>query len=243
MHPWAFRRPRGVKWRLPSGRLSLVRLWAAAGYLVAAPFTNGWGPMLRGMTALFGPSRSQVREIAVAFLDELQRGSAGEYVPCDAVLRDFEGLRRRNGWPFVPADVLLRELDLLGCPSMRTVKVPWLGRPSPDGVTADCASVGAQLPPALPVAARAPRREPRERRERNSCANSATALKCLSDLQERLAQGEVIPSQVQLAEDWSVSAGTVSDWLKSWERVGLIPPRERERTRNVLRMPQRGAAA
>jgi hypothetical protein len=33
-----------------------------------------------------------------------------------------------------------------------------------------------------------------------------------------------IPSQDALASDWNRPKQTVSDWLKEWRRIGIIPP-------------------
>ncbi|MFT3731132.1 MAG: hypothetical protein QM780_06860 [Hyphomicrobium sp.] len=46
----------------------------------------------------------------------------------------------------------------------------------------------------------------------------------LADLLDRLGQGLTIPSQDTLASDWGRPKQTVSDWLKEWRRIGIIPP-------------------
>jgi len=45
----------------------------------------------------------------------------------------------------------------------------------------------------------------------------------LSDILERLTDGETIPSQDSLASDWGRSKQTVSDWMKDWRRIGVVP--------------------
>ncbi len=46
----------------------------------------------------------------------------------------------------------------------------------------------------------------------------------LVDILDRLGQGLTIPSQDALASDWGRPKQTVSDWLKEWRRIGIIPP-------------------
>lgn len=46
----------------------------------------------------------------------------------------------------------------------------------------------------------------------------------LADILDRLGQGLTIPSQDTLASDWNRPKQTVSDWLKEWRRIGIIPP-------------------
>ena len=43
------------------------------------------------------------------------------------------------------------------------------------------------------------------------------------DLMQRLSNGENIPSQDALAADWNRPKQTVSDWLKDWRRIGVVP--------------------
>lgn len=45
----------------------------------------------------------------------------------------------------------------------------------------------------------------------------------LDDLMQRLADGQTIPSQEALADDWGRPKQTVSDWLREWRRIGIIP--------------------
>lgn len=44
------------------------------------------------------------------------------------------------------------------------------------------------------------------------------------DLMQRLADGRNIGSQDELASDWHRPKQTVSDWMKEWRRIGIIPP-------------------
>lgn len=48
---------------------------------------------------------------------------------------------------------------------------------------------------------------------------------CLAELVTMLALGQSVPSQRTLAEKWNRPKQTISDWLREWERAGLIPPR------------------
>lgn len=45
----------------------------------------------------------------------------------------------------------------------------------------------------------------------------------LDDLMQRLADGRTIGSQDELAADWNRPKQTVSDWLREWRRIGVIP--------------------
>lgn len=45
----------------------------------------------------------------------------------------------------------------------------------------------------------------------------------LDDIVRRLADGQTIPSQEALADDWERPKQTVSDWLREWRRIGIIP--------------------
>lgn len=45
----------------------------------------------------------------------------------------------------------------------------------------------------------------------------------LDDVMHRLADGQTIPSQAALADDWGRPETTVSDWMREWRRLGIIP--------------------
>jgi uncharacterized membrane protein len=53
-----------------------------------------------------------------------------------------------------------------------------------------------------------------------------TRLQAERDLICRLAFGDTIAAQDDLAKRWNVSKGTVSKWLARWERKRLIPRRQ-----------------
>jgi hypothetical protein len=53
-----------------------------------------------------------------------------------------------------------------------------------------------------------------------------TRLQAERDLVTRLAFGETIASQDDLAARWNVDKSTISRWLKRWERKRLIPKRK-----------------
>lgn len=62
---------------------------------------------------------------------------------------------------------------------------------------------------------------------RNSCPRSATTKRnAHRDLLAKLATGETVAAQDDLAEAWSVNKGTVSKWVSEWERDGSIPARQ-----------------
>lgn len=44
----------------------------------------------------------------------------------------------------------------------------------------------------------------------------------LDDVMRRLADGQTIPSQAALADDWGRPETTVSDWMREWRRLGVI---------------------
>jgi len=45
----------------------------------------------------------------------------------------------------------------------------------------------------------------------------------LDDIVRRLADGQTIPSDKALADDWGRPKQTVSDWMREWRRIGVIP--------------------
>jgi len=58
-----------------------------------------------------------------------------------------------------------------------------------------------------------------------SGGQSVTREQAEADLITLLALGQSVPSQRTLAERWHRPKQTVSDWLREWERDGLIPAR------------------
>lgn len=50
-----------------------------------------------------------------------------------------------------------------------------------------------------------------------------TKAQALDDLMQRLADGRTIGSQDELASDWNRPKQTVSDWMREWRRIGVIP--------------------
>ncbi len=61
---------------------------------------------------------------------------------------------------------------------------------------------------------------------RNRCLPPATLKSnAQRDLVARLATGETVAAQDDLAEAWNVNKGTVSKWVSEWERNGTIPAR------------------
>lgn len=71
-------------------------------------------------------------------------------------------------------------------------------------------------PPIIPRRIPPPPRKPSPRRLTDK-------QKALSDLLDRLAYGETIPSQEALVIEWGRPKQTVSDWMKEWRRIGVIP--------------------
>lgn len=55
-----------------------------------------------------------------------------------------------------------------------------------------------------------------------------------ADLLTRLALGQSVPAQDELARSWGRPKSTVSDWLREWEGAGLIPARRTVGRRKVL---------
>lgn len=51
--------------------------------------------------------------------------------------------------------------------------------------------------------------------------------KALSEVLGMLADGRTIPSQDYLAEHWDRPKQTVSDWMREWRRIGVIPSETR----------------
>jgi hypothetical protein len=62
-----------------------------------------------------------------------------------------------------------------------------------------------------------------DRPKRPGPSGGITKSEALDDLMQRLADGRTIGSQEQLASDWSRPKQTVSDWMREWRRIGVIP--------------------
>lgn len=56
----------------------------------------------------------------------------------------------------------------------------------------------------------------------------------LGDLLTRLALGQEVPPQDQLAREWGRSKSSVSEWMAEWEREGLIPERRQVGRRKLI---------
>lgn len=50
-----------------------------------------------------------------------------------------------------------------------------------------------------------------------------TKAQALDDIMQRLADGRTINSQDELAEAWNRPKQTVSDWMREWRKIGVIP--------------------
>ena len=61
----------------------------------------------------------------------------------------------------------------------------------------------------------------------------ATKSDAFEDLMQRLADGRTIPSDETLAGDWNRPKQTVSDWMRSWRKAGVIPAAVKSGRRNV----------
>lgn len=55
-------------------------------------------------------------------------------------------------------------------------------------------------------------------------SHGLSKAEALDDLMQRLADGQTIPSQQTLADDWNRPKQTVHEWMKGWRRIGIIPP-------------------
>jgi hypothetical protein len=55
-------------------------------------------------------------------------------------------------------------------------------------------------------------------------SDGLSKAQALDDLMQRLADGQTIPSQQRLADDWNRPKQTVHEWMKGWRRIGIIPP-------------------
>lgn len=188
--------------------------------------------MLGAVRAVFGPSRADRRRAAAAYLDKLRTSLPGETLACSDIIKDYEAFSDGAGAPRLRPDDLLAELAALGCKTFDAIRVPWPVQP--DGEAAALPPPTREAPPApkaRPKAPRAPRGELR--------GTSAQSLRALSDLQDRLARGDLVPSQKMLAEAWGVRKSTASEWLKAWEAAKLIPRRQRSGHCNIIVLPER----
>lgn len=55
-------------------------------------------------------------------------------------------------------------------------------------------------------------------------SDGLSKAQALDDLMQRLSDGQTIPSQQTLADDWNRPKQTVHEWMKGWRRIGIIPP-------------------
>ncbi|AGK57786.1 hypothetical protein HYPDE_30558 [Hyphomicrobium denitrificans 1NES1] len=55
-------------------------------------------------------------------------------------------------------------------------------------------------------------------------SDGLSKTQALDDLMQRLADERTIRSQDELTADWNRPKQTVSDWMKEWRRIGIIPP-------------------
>lgn len=62
-----------------------------------------------------------------------------------------------------------------------------------------------------------------DRPRRPGPSGGLTKEAALSDLLSRLADGRTIPSNETLVSDWDRPKQTVSDWMREWRRIGIIP--------------------
>ena len=62
-----------------------------------------------------------------------------------------------------------------------------------------------------------------KRPDRPVSGSGLSKSEALDDLMQRLADGRTIESQDVLASDWNRPKQTVSDWLREWRRIGVIP--------------------
>ena len=60
---------------------------------------------------------------------------------------------------------------------------------------------------------------------KRSVSRVFTRLEAERDLVTRLALGETVAAQDDLAARWGVDKSTVSRWVKAWEADGLVPAR------------------
>ncbi len=66
---------------------------------------------------------------------------------------------------------------------------------------------------------------PRSPRPRGGISGRFDKERACADLLTRLGLGQSVPSQDDLARAWNRPKSTVSDWLREWEKDGLIPAR------------------
>ncbi len=62
-----------------------------------------------------------------------------------------------------------------------------------------------------------------DRPKRPGPSGCLTKSEALDDLMQRLADGRTIGSQEELSSDWNRPKQTVSDWMRDWRRIGVIP--------------------
>lgn len=62
-----------------------------------------------------------------------------------------------------------------------------------------------------------------DRPKRPGPSGGLTKSQALDNLMQRLSDGRTIDSQQALADEWGCPKTTVSDWMREWRRIGVVP--------------------
>lgn len=192
--------------------------------------------MLGKMAGWFGTARVDARAAVAAFLEDID--FPGEVIARDHLIRDFNTVRIKRGWPRLSDDVLLREIEQLGAKPIDGYRLPEPREPSPQLTATTTEPPWPPLPPA-PSSAHPSSAEPLSQQPSPRRRSYVERDDALVDLLQRLERGEAVPSQQSLADAWGVHKGAVSKWFKGWERAGLLSARSRTRDGrcNIIQMP------
>lgn len=92
----------------------------------------------------------------------------------------------------------------------------------PASAAAD-AALAAMFRPDRPNPGENPGKPGPDRPKRPGPSGGLSKSEAFDDLMRRLSEGEEVPSYQKLADDWNRPKTTVSDWMKGWRKIGVIP--------------------
>jgi hypothetical protein len=179
------------------------------------------------------------REVTAAIVDaEAKHAAAVEMAKKDVEANPLPpsstSLSDRTGLPPWALDLMEALLKSLGVNIMAATLIAYgAHRPVTDGEKDSDGSDNAQTD-FNPVAAEAairffrpdppnPDRGGPDRPKKPGPSGGKSKAEALDDLMQRLADGRTIGSQDELASDWNRPKQTVSDWMREWRRIGVIP--------------------
>jgi len=146
---------------------------------------------------------------------------------------DATPLATHTGWAAWAIDLIAAGLRSMGCNGLAGALVAFGARRKEPDIAPDAAlqsdfsmpdSAGPEIAGYFrPDNGAGPAGRGPDRPKRPGPSGGLTKSQALDDIMRRLADGRTIPSQDTLASDWNRPKQTVSDWMKEWRRIGVIP--------------------